>query len=181
MKIMGVIEEIVYDYKHYSKDKKGINKIIVLFYYPGLQGLFIYRVLNYLYINSDNKLFALLYKLLFLILYIPFKNITGVEIHPEAKIGKGLYLPHGHSVVISKKAIIGNHVIIHQNCTIGINYNTGEAPVIGDNVFIGANSTLIGGIKIGDNCTILCNSSVVNSFPNNSLIGGVPAKKIERF
>ncbi|WDL88472.1 hypothetical protein IUJ58_06225 [Priestia aryabhattai] len=120
------------------------------------------------------------YYFIFFFIYIPFKNVTGVEIHPLSNIGKGLYIPHCNSIVISKKAIIGNNLTIHQFCTIGVNYNTNKAPQIGNGVFISCNTSIIGDICVRDNTSILPNSYVSKSFEEGCLLGGVPAKIIKK-
>ncbi|MGG4491325.1 serine O-acetyltransferase [Metabacillus idriensis] len=169
------------DINHYSQNQKGIGKIIVIFYYQGLLGLILYRFLNYLFLQSKEKFFLkIIYNILFLILYIPFKNRTGLELHPEANIGRNLYIPHGNSVVLNKKVLIGNGVTIHQNTTLGINYRTEEAPTISDNVFIGTNCSIIGGIRVGKNATVLSNSAVVKDVDDYGIVGGVPAAKINK-
>jgi len=169
------------DIKHYSQNQKGIRKLFALVYYQGLVALIIYRFLNSLFLISlNNKGFKVVYNFLFIVIYIPFKNTTGMELHPEASIGRKLYIPHGNSIVINKKAIIGDGVTIHQNTTVGINYRTEESPKIGDNVFISTNCSIIGGIHIGNNAIILSNSAVVQDVEENSIIGGVPAKLIKK-
>lgn len=175
-----IIKSIKSDIKHYSQDKSTLEKFMVIYYYQGLQGLILYRIINFYFINSEKLLYKFVYKLLFIFLYVPFKNLTTIELHPECKIGKCLYLPHGHSIVISKKAKIGDYVTLHHNCTVGINYKTNFAPIIENNVFIGANSTIIGGVSIGEKSIILSNSSVVKSFDRESIVGGVPAVKVIR-
>ncbi|OIK08411.1 hypothetical protein BIV60_26460 [Bacillus sp. MUM 116] len=129
--------------------------------------------------NKNSKVSKLLYYFLFFLLYIPYKHITGVEIHPEAKIGEGLFIPHCTSIIISKSAVIGNEATIHQCTTIGLNYKTNKAPILGDNVFIGTNSSIVGGINIGDNVKVLPNSTVTKDFSKDLIIGGVPAKIIK--
>ncbi|MBT2730141.1 hypothetical protein J7E63_25120 [Bacillus sp. ISL-75] len=170
--------KIMSDIKRYTDGRGLPHKFMCLFYYNGIYALLIYRTLNYLY-ERKNFLYKLLYSILFFVLYIPFRNITGVELHPQAKIGRGVFIPHCTNIIISKDAIIGENLTIHQSVTIGVNYNNNKAPLIGDNVFISCNSTLIGNIKIGNNVTILPNSCVTKSCElDGSLLGGVPAHQI---
>jgi serine O-acetyltransferase len=166
------------DYNRNYGHFKGINRLLVFFYFPGIYACLIYRLLNTLY-RKDHFLYRLLYKLLFLLLYVPFKFITGVEIHPEAEIKGGLSIPHCTSIVIAKNAKIGENFTVHQCCTVGMNYKNGKSPIIGDNVFMSCNSSIIGDILIGNNVIVLPNSSVAKSFENDLIVGGVPAKIIK--
>lgn len=157
---------------------KGINKILVFLYFPGVYACFIYRILNYLY-KKERLPYKVLYRFLFLLLYIPFKFITGVEIHPEAEIKGGLSIPHCTSIVIARNAKIGENFTIHQCCTVGMSYKNLKAPVIGDNVFMCCNASIIGDIEIGNNVLVLSNSSVAKSIENDVIVGGVPARVIK--
>lgn len=116
---------------------------------------------------------------MFIIVYIPFKNLTGVEIHPMATIEGGLFIPHCNGIVISKSAKIGENFTIHQFSTVGVNYKNKMAPTIGDNVFVSCNSSLIGHINVGNQVYILPNSSVVKNVPHNVVVGGVPSKIVK--
>ncbi|WP_066067278.1 serine O-acetyltransferase [Neobacillus soli] len=157
---------------------KGFQIALVFFYFPGVYACFIYRLLNYLY-KKEGIPWRLLYRALFLMLYVPFKFITGVEIHPEAEIKGGLSIPHCTSIVIAKNAKIGENFTIHQCCTVGMSYKNLQSPVIGDNVFLSCNASIIGDIEVGNNVIILANSSVAKSIGNDLIVGGVPAKIIK--
>ncbi|MBK0007170.1 serine O-acetyltransferase [Priestia megaterium] len=173
------MNEFFEDLKKYYGPRQGVGKFFVFFYYQGIYASLIYRLLNWLY-TKEQVIFKFLYKLLFLGIYVPFKSITGVEIHPEAQIKGGLFIPHCTTIIISKSAVIGRDFTIHQCCTVGVNYTSGKAPVIGEGVFMSCNASIIGDVKIGDNVIILPNSCVVKNSPESYVLGGVPAKAIKK-
>ncbi len=102
--------------------------------------------------------------------------LTGVEIHPGAKIGAGFFIDHGMGVVIGETAVIGNNVTIYQGVTLGgTGKETGKRhPTIGNNVVIGAGAKILGNIMIGDNVKVGAGSVVIRSIPDNSTVIGVP-------
>lgn len=107
---------------------------------------------------------------------------TGIEIHPGATIGEGLFIDHGHGVVIGETAILGDNVTLYQGVTLG---GTGKEqgkrhPTIGDNVLIGAGAKILGSFTIGDNCKIGAGSVVLKDVPSNSTVVGVPGRIIIR-
>ena len=107
---------------------------------------------------------------------------TGIEIHPGAQIGKGLFIDHGHGVVIGETTIIGDNVTIYQGVTLGGTGNeTGKRhPTIEDNVLISAGAKVLGSITIGKNSKIGAGSVVVSDVPPNSTVVGVPGRVIKR-
>ena len=101
---------------------------------------------------------------------------TGIEIHPAAEIGKGLFIDHGHGVVIGETTIIGDNVTLYQGVTLG---GTGKEkgkrhPTIGDNVMIGAGAKVLGSFTIGENSKVAAGSVVLEEVPPNSTVVGVP-------
>ncbi|MDD5027811.1 MAG: serine O-acetyltransferase, partial [Candidatus Omnitrophica bacterium] len=103
---------------------------------------------------------------------------TGIEIHPGARIGKGLFIDHGMGVVVGETAIIGDNVLLYQGVTLG---GTGleqgkRHPTIGNNVVIGAGAKILGNITIGDNSYIGANAVVIKDVPANSTVVGVPGR-----
>ncbi len=107
---------------------------------------------------------------------------TGIEIHPGAKIGKGLFIDHGHGVVIGETAIIGDNVTLYQGVTLG---GTGKEkgkrhPTIGDNVMISAGAKILGSFTVGENSKIGAGSVVLAEVPPNSTVVGVPGRIVKR-
>ena len=103
---------------------------------------------------------------------------TGIEIHPGARIGEGLFIDHGHGVVIGETAIIGDNVTLYQGVTLG---GTGKEqgkrhPTVGNNVMIGAGAKVLGSVTIGNNCKIGAGSVVLKDVPDNSTVVGVPGR-----
>jgi serine O-acetyltransferase len=108
--------------------------------------------------------------------------ITGVEIHPGAKIGRGLFIDHGSGVVIGETAEIGDNCLIYQGVTLG---GTGKEkhkrhPTLGNNVMVGAGARVLGPFKVGDNVKIAANAVVLEAIPDNCTAVGVPAKIVRR-
>ena len=108
------------------------------------------------------------------------RAITGIEIHPGAKIGRGLFIDHGMGIVIGETAVIGDHCTIYQNVTLG---GTGKDkgkrhPTIGDNVMIGAGAKVLGPFTVGSNSKIAANAVVLSEVPENSTCVGVPARVV---
>lgn len=154
----------------FERDPAAANFIEVLLTYSGLHALVFYRISNAI-----------------LRLHIPFlprwisqlgRFFTGIEIHPGATIGNGLFIDHGMGVVIGETAIIGDNVTMYQGVTLG---GTGKEkgkrhPTIGSNVVIGAGAKVLGNITIGDNSYIGANAVVIKDVPVNSTVIGVPGR-----
>lgn len=155
-----------------ENDPAARNKIEILLLYPTIHALIAYRISHYLYIN----------KLFFLARAISqiSKFFTGIEIHPGAKIGRGLVIDHGMGVVIGETAEIGDNVLLYHGVTLG---GTGKDkgkrhPTVGDNVVIGAGAKVLGAIYIGKNSKIGANSVVLSDVPEGATAVGIPAQNI---
>ncbi|QGF40717.1 serine acetyltransferase [Limosilactobacillus gastricus] len=108
-------------------------------------------------------------------------GLFGSEIQVSQSISSRIYLYHPYGIIINRNSVIGDGCIIRQQVTIGnkgIDYT--ECPIIGENVEIGAGAKIIGNIKIGSNSKIGANAVVTKSFPENSILVGVPARNISR-
>ncbi len=107
---------------------------------------------------------------------------TGIEIHPGAKIGKGLFIDHGSGVVIGETTEIGDNCTIYQNVTLGgTGKETGKRhPTLGNNVMVGAGARVLGPFKVGDNSKIAANAVVLSEVPPNCTAVGVPARIVKR-
>jgi serine O-acetyltransferase len=153
-----------------KRDPAAKSFIEVLFLYQGLHALVSYRVAHLLY---RMKLFFLAR-----LLSQMARFVTGIEIHPGAKIGKSFFIDHGMGVVVGETAIIGDNVLIYQGVTLG---GTGIAqgkrhPTIGNNVVIGTGAKILGNITVGDNSYIGANAVVIKDVPANSTVVGVPGR-----
>lgn len=106
------------------------------------------------------------------------KFITGVEIHPGATIGRGLFIDHGSGVVIGETAEIGDNCTIYQGVTLGgTGKDTGKRhPTLGNNVMVGAGAKVLGPFRVGDNAKIAANAVVLKEIPANSTAVGIPAR-----
>ncbi|MCS7001598.1 MAG: serine O-acetyltransferase [Dehalococcoidia bacterium] len=104
--------------------------------------------------------------------------LTGIEIHPAARIGEGLFIDHGMGVVIGETAVIGDDCTLHQGVTLGgvSTQRTKRHPTLGNNVVVGAGAQLLGAITIGDNVKVGAGSVVVQNVPPNATVVGVPGR-----
>ncbi len=146
------------------------SKLEVLLLYPHMKALFFYRIAHFFY------------QIHFYFLARFMSNIarfwTGIEIHPGAKIGKGLVIDHGIGVVIGETAEIGDDCVIYHGVTLG---GTGKEhgkrhPTIGNRVMIGCGAKVLGNIFVGDNAKIGANSVVTKDVPAGISVVGIPAK-----
>ena len=141
-------------------------------FYKGFIALQTYRIGNALYRNGDVDLS--------LFLQMRMSEVFNIDIHPGAKIGKGIMLDHAHSVVIGETAVVGDNVSILHAVTLG---GTGKVrgdrhPKIGNNVLIGAGAKILGNISVGDCSRVAAGSLVLKSVPSFKTVAGVPAKEI---
>jgi serine O-acetyltransferase len=141
------------------QDPAARNWFEVLLTYPGLHAVWGYRISHFLW-RVKLKLIARIYSNW-------IRAVTGVEIHPAAKIGRRLFIDHGMGVVIGATAVIGNDVMIYHDVTLGARTNEPgkRHPSIGNNVVIGAGARVIGDITIGDGVRITANMVVIKSVP----------------
>ena len=128
-----------------------------------------FRVYSFIYCDIS--------KVLGYILYNRAKLKYGCDIAPTAKIGKGFKVAHIGGIVIGRNAVIGDDCTINNNVTLGMKNTTSDImPIVGNGVYISTGAKLLGGIRIGNNCIVGANSVVLNSFDDNSVIVGAPAK-----
>jgi serine O-acetyltransferase len=159
-------------FKKYDPAAKSYLEILLL--YPGVKAVFFHRISHFFY-----KL-----KLYFIARLISefSRFITGIEIHPGAKIGKGVMIDHGIGVVIGETAEIGDNCLIYQGVTLGgTDLNPVKRhPTLEANVVVGAGAKILGNINIGAHTRIGANSVVVESCPPYSTLVGIPAKQIRK-
>lgn len=158
----------------YDKDPAAENLLEVILCYPGLHALIAYRLAHRLY----KWHIPLIPRIISYITRI----ITGIEIHPAAKIGRKFFIDHGEGVVIGATTEIGDDVLIYQQVTLG---GTGKEhgkrhPTLGNGVIVGAGAKVLGNIKIGDYVRIGAGSVVVDDVPENSTVIGVPGRIVQR-
>jgi serine O-acetyltransferase len=145
-----------------------------VFLYPSFKVMIHYRLAHKLYLKKHY----------FLARYISQRGVrkTGIEIHPGAQIGKGLFIDHGNGVIIGETTIIGDNCTLYQGVTLG---GTGKEhgkrhPTIGNNVMISAGAKILGSFTIGDNSKIGAGSVVLDEVPPNSTVVGVPGRVVKR-
>jgi serine O-acetyltransferase len=142
--------------------------------YPGVHAIVLHRLAHWLFRGE----------LYFLARFINHfsRFLTGIDIHPGAKIGANMFIDHGLGVVIGETAEIGDGVTIYQNVTLGgtdpINDSGKRHPTIGNNVIIGAGAKVIGAFKVGDRARIGANSVVTKAVPDGATMVGIPAKPV---
>ena len=158
----------------YDKDPAAANIFEVLLCYPGLHALIAYRFAHRLY----KWHIPLIPRIISYITRI----ITGIEIHPGARIGRRFFIDHGEGVVIGETTTIGDDVLIYQQVTLG---GTGKEhgkrhPSLGNNVIVGAGAKILGNIKIGDFVRVGAGSVVVEDVPEYSTVVGVPGRVVQR-
>jgi serine O-acetyltransferase len=157
-----------------AKDPAAKSTLEVFLLYPGFHALIFHRIAHWLF---KRKLFFLARSI------SQFSRfVTGVEIHPGAKIGRGLFLDHGMGIVIGETAEIGDNCTIYHGVTLG---GTGKEkgkrhPTIGNNVLIGAGANLLGPITVGDNAMIGAGSVVLSSVDADTTVTGTKARAVKQ-
>jgi len=156
-----------------ERDPAARNRAEIFFLYSGYKAVRSHRRAYWCYHHN----------LKFLARYISqrSRHKTGIEIHPAAKIGKGLVIDHGMGVVIGETTEIGDNCTIYQGVTLGgTGKDTGKRhPTLGDNVLVGAGAKVLGPFKVGDNSRIAANAVVLTEIPENSTAVGVPARVVK--
>jgi serine O-acetyltransferase len=157
-----------------ERDPARPTVLEVVFAYPGVHAVWGHRITHWLWQGGARLLARTLAELT--------RILTGVEIHPGAVLGPGLFIDHATGVVIGETAEVGEDVTIFHGVTLG---GTGKEsgkrhPTVGDRVIIGAGAKVLGAIKIGDDSRIGANSVVVNEVPASSVVVGVPGQIVSR-
>lgn len=171
---MGILSYIREELNVVRERDPAIKSNLEVLLYPSFKVILSYRVAHKLYRKKHY----------FLARWISQRAArkTGIEIHPGAKIGKGLFIDHGSGVIIGETAIIGNNVTLYQGVTLG---GTGKEkgkrhPTLKDNVMVSAGAKVIGSFTIGENSKIGAGSVVLSEVPPNCTVVGVPGRIVKR-
>lgn len=157
----------------FAKDPAARSFPEVIFCYPGLHAIWLHRIAHFLWTHRLRFLGRLLSHI--------SRNLTGIEIHPGAKIGHRFFIDHGMGVVIGETSEVGDDVLMYQGVVLGGTSleKKKRHPTIGNNVVIGTGATILGAIEIGDGAKIGSGSVVVKPVPPNATVVGVPGRVVE--
>lgn len=171
---MGFIKFVKEEIEIIKERDPAIKSSAEVFLYPSFKAVIRYRIAHKLYVKKHY----------FLARWLSQRTVrkTGIEIHPGATIGKGLFIDHGNGVIIGETAILGDNVTLYQGVTLG---GTGKEhgkrhPTIGDNVMISAGAKVLGSFMVGSNSKIGAGSVVLSEVPPNSTVVGVPGRVVKR-
>ena len=162
-----------------KRDPAAKSKISVVLTYPGVKAVFLHKIANFFAIAKFDLIARMISQF--------SRFMTGIEIHPKAKIGKNLFIDHGMGVVIGETSDIGDNVTIYHMATLGgispsINSDdqreTKRHPTLQDNVVVGSGAQILGPITIGKNAKIGANAVVTKDVPENGVMVGIPAKNV---
>jgi len=170
---MSLIASIKRDIKAaFERDPAAISILEVLLAYPGFHARQFHRLAHTLFRWHIPVLPRFISHI--------SRFLTGIEVHPGAKIGEGLFIDHGMGVVIGETSEIGDNVTLYQGVTLGgtSHQRAKRHPTLGNNVVVGVGAQLIGDITIGDNTKVGAGSVVVNSVPDNATVVGVPGRVV---
>ena len=158
----------------FKRDPAARNLCEVIFCYPGLHAIWLYRLAHFLWVREFISLARFISHI--------SRFLTGIEIHPGAKIGRRFFIDHGMGVVIGETSEIGDDVLIYQGVVLGgtTRERKKRHPTIGSYVVIGAGATILGPVKIGDGARIGSGSVVVKSVPAGATVVGIPGRVMER-
>ena len=155
-----------------ERDPAATSALEVVLTYPGFHARQLHRLAHFLYQRS--------WRVPARVVSHIGRGLTGIEIHPGAKIGEGFFIDHGMGVVIGETAEIGDNVTLYQGVTLGGTslQHTKRHPTLGNNVVVGVGAQLIGNITIGENTKVGAGSVVVTSVPDNATVVGVPGRVV---
>ncbi len=162
-----------------NRDPAAKSKLSVILTYPGVKAVFFHRIANFFSIAKLDLLARMISQF--------SRFLTGIEIHPKAKIGENLFIDHGMGVVIGETSEIGNNVTIYHMVTLGgispsiesnEQRNVKRHPTLKDNVVVGSGAQVLGPIEVGKNAKIGANAVVTKDVPENAVMVGIPAKNV---
>ena len=157
-----------------EKDPAAKNALEVFLCYPGLHALWIHRIAHFFYSKK-------MYLVSRIISHIS-RFLTGIEIHPGARIGRRVFIDHGMGVVIGETSEVGDDVLLYKGVVLGgTSLEKGKRhPTVGNNVVIGSNACILGPIVIGNGAKIGSGSVVIKDVPSGATVVGVPGKVVEK-
>ena len=162
-----------------DRDPAAKSKLSLVLTYPGVKAIFFHKIANFFAIAKFDLVARIISQF--------SRFLTGIEIHPKAKIGKNLFIDHGMGVVIGETSDIGDNVTIYHMATLGgispsINSDTQREvkrhPTLQDNVVVGSGAQVLGPITVGKNAKIGANAVVTKDVPENGVMVGIPAKNV---
>ena len=162
-----------------DRDPAAKSKLSLILSYPGVKAVFFHRVANFFHLAKFHLVARIISQL--------SRFLTGIEIHPGAKIGKNLFIDHGMGVVIGETSEIGNNVTIYHMATLGgiapsINSNDQRQvkrhPTLSDCVVVGSGAQILGPVIIGANAKVGANAVVTKDVSENAVMVGIPAKNV---
>ena len=162
-----------------KRDPAAKSKLSVILTYPGAKAVFMHKIANFFAVAKFDLIARIVSQF--------SRFMTGIEIHPKAKIGKNLFIDHGMGVVIGETSDIGDNVTIYHNVTLGgispsINSEnqreTKRHPTLQDYVVVGSGAQVLGPIVIGKNAKIGANAVVTKDVPENGVMVGIPARNV---
>ena len=162
-----------------NRDPAARSKLSIILTYPGVKAIFFHRIANFFSIAKFHLIARIISQF--------SRFLTGIEIHPNAKIGKNLFIDHGMGVVIGETSDIGDNVTIYHMATLGgiapsINSdnqrNVKRHPTLKENVVVGSGAQILGPVVVGKNAKIGANAVVTKDVPENAVMVGIPAKNV---
>ena len=162
-----------------NRDPAARSKLSVILTYPGVKAVFFHRIANFFATAKFDLIARIISQF--------SRFLTGIEIHPRAKIGKNLFIDHGMGVVIGETSDIADNVTIYHMVTLGgispsINSNDQREikrhPTLHDNVVVGSGAQILGPVVVGKNARIGANAVVTKNVPENAVMVGIPAKNV---
>ena len=162
-----------------DRDPAAKSKLSILLTYPGVKAVFFHQIANFFSVAKFDLVARMVSQF--------SRFLTGIEIHPKAKIGKNLFIDHGMGVVIGETSEIGDNVTIYHMATLGgispsidsdNQRNVKRHPTLKDNVVVGSGAQVLGPVVIGKNAKIGANAVVTKDVPENAVMVGIPAKNV---
>ena len=162
-----------------DRDPAAKSKLGVILTYPGVKAVFLHQIAHFFCVAKFDLIARIISQF--------SRFLTGIEIHPKAKIGKNLFIDHGMGVVIGETSEIGDNVTIYHAVTLGgispsidsnEQRNVKRHPTLKNNVVVGSGAQILGPVVVGENAKIGANAVVTKDVPENAVMVGIPAKNV---